>query len=307
MTFESSSLMQQKEYIQKMEQFLIQYLSAKTRDSYVEKSAAGLWETYLAGVRLYNIPDSVLPEFLKQNMTLIQLKDAFSRELNDDNALRLSISNQMSSLRNFIYSGGTKITGLKAGNPEDRESKFPIDSKHRLTPDQPEHPENNSAKETLKMTDTSKYQIFIVHGRDEAARESVARFVEKLGLRAVILHEQSASGRTIIEKFEDCSSGVNFVIALWTPDDEGRLKGESPDADKGWENRARQNVIFETGYLMGKLGRKNIAILLKKGCARPSDLDGLNYIEMDNGDGWKMYLAREMKSAGLPCDLNLLC
>jgi len=58
---------------------------------------------------------------------------------------------------------------------------------------------------------------------------------------------------------------------------------------------------------MGKLGRKNIAILLKKGCARPSDLDGLNYIEMDNGDGWKMYLAREMKSAGLPCDLNLLC
>lgn len=43
-------------------------------------------------------------------------------------------------------------------------------------------------------------KVFIVHGHDEAVKESVARFLEKCGFEAIILHEQADGGRTIIEK-----------------------------------------------------------------------------------------------------------
>ena len=84
--------------------------------------------------------------------------------------------------------------------------------------------------------------VFVVHGRDNAAKESVARFLEKLGLHPIILHEHADRGRTVIEKFE-AHSNVGFVVVLLTPDDEGRLR----DSEE-LELRARQNVIFELGF-----------------------------------------------------------
>jgi hypothetical protein len=67
--------------------------------------------------------------------------------------------------------------------------------------------------------------IFLVHGRDDAMKESVARFLEKLDLHTVILHEQPNMGRTVIEKFE-AHSDVGFAVVLLTPDDVGGLASE---------------------------------------------------------------------------------
>jgi predicted nucleotide-binding protein len=74
-----------------------------------------------------------------------------------------------------------------------------------------------------KMTEvreplTASREVFIVHGHAEGPRESVARFVERLGLRPIILHEQASEGRTIIEKIER-HSGVGYVVVLLTGDD----------------------------------------------------------------------------------------
>jgi CAP12/Pycsar effector protein, TIR domain len=63
-------------------------------------------------------------------------------------------------------------------------------------------------------------EVFIVHGHDELAKQTVARFIEKLDLRAIVLHEQTSQGRTIIEKFESFSN-VGFAVILLTPDDVG--------------------------------------------------------------------------------------
>ena len=43
--------------------------------------------------------------------------------------------------------------------------------------------------------------VFVVHGHDEASKESVSRFIERLGLRATILWKQPNAGRTIIGEF----------------------------------------------------------------------------------------------------------
>lgn len=152
---------------------------------------------------------------------------------------------------------------------------------------------------TVSPRSTLKRNIFIVHGHDEAAKETVARFIEKLGLKAIILHEQPNIGRTIIEKFEDHSANVDFAIVLLTPDDFG-ASNKAPDDRK---LRARQNVIFELGYFIGKLGRKCVCALYKKGVEIPTDMSGVLFVLMDS-DSWKFELAKELKEAEFDIDMN---
>ena len=144
-----------------------------------------------------------------------------------------------------------------------------------------------------------KSKVFIVHGHDEAARLAVARFVEKIHLEAIILSEQASAGNTIIEKIE-ANSNVGFGIVLYTPCDLGRSKEEKDQL----KPRARQNVVFEHGYLIGKIGRENVCALVKGDIETPNDIAGVVYIKMDQGDGWKLDVAKEMKKSGYEVDLN---
>lgn len=154
-------------------------------------------------------------------------------------------------------------------------------------------------KQVLPQENKIKNKVFIVHGRDEELKEKVARFVEKLGLEAIILQEQANQGRTIIEKFEENSSEIGYAIVLYTPCDKGCLKEEND-----LKPRARQNVVFEHGYFIGKLGRERVCALVKDEIEIPSDLLGMVYISCS--DSWKLMLAAEMKKVGLPIDMNQL-
>ncbi len=145
-------------------------------------------------------------------------------------------------------------------------------------------------------------EVFIVHGRDEGAKESVKGFIKDLDLVPIILHEQPNAGRTIIEKLEDESIIVSFAIVLLTPDDIGYPKDRTNES----KPRARQNVIFELGYFIGKLGRSKVCALYKEGVEIPSDFKGVVYLLMGSGDGWKLELGREIKNAGIEIDLNML-
>ncbi len=148
----------------------------------------------------------------------------------------------------------------------------------------------------------SNKKVFIVHGHDKMAKMEVARFIEKFGLEAIILHEQPNSGKTIIEKIE-ANSDVQYAVVLYTPCDMGRAKEEGVDEEK---ERARQNVVFEHGYLIGKLGRDKVSALVKGDIEKPGDISGVVYISMDDAGAWKTELAREMKSTGLEVDMNKL-
>ena len=152
------------------------------------------------------------------------------------------------------------------------------------------------------MDEKVSQKVFIVHGHDEAAKSAVARFVERLGLDAVILDEQPSEGLTIIEKFEKHAGSANFAIVLITPDDIGASIEKKDDL----KLRARQNVIFELGYFFHALGRKGVCTLYKKGVELPSDIYGVVYVLMDEFDAWQLPLTREMKVAGLSVDANKL-
>jgi hypothetical protein len=141
-------------------------------------------------------------------------------------------------------------------------------------------------------------RVFIVHGHDVELKETTARFLHKLGLSPIILHEQPNSGNTIIEKFES-HADVIFAIVLLTPDDVGAAKDQAQQLKK----RARQNVVFEFGYFIGHLGRNRVCALYHEGVELPSDYSGVLYIRVDSEGAWRTKLAQELVQAGLPIEL----
>ena len=147
----------------------------------------------------------------------------------------------------------------------------------------------------------SSKQVFVVHGRDEGAKQTVARFLESLELKPVILQEQPNAGRTIIEKFEDYAQ-VGFAVILCTPDDVGALAAERDNL----KSRPRQNVVLEWGFFLGRIGRGRVCALIKGDVEIPSDYSGVVYVKMDESPGWQFELVKELYNAGLPVDANRL-
>jgi predicted nucleotide-binding protein len=142
--------------------------------------------------------------------------------------------------------------------------------------------------------------IFIVHGSDTLRAESVARTVTQVtGRQTIILREQASLGQTLIEKFEQHAARASYAIIVLTPDDEGGRKGQHSRNPRG-----RQNVILEMGYFYGVLGRSRVSILLYPGVERPSDMDGLVYINFDDDGAWKSQLFRELAHAHIQVDVS---
>ena len=126
-------------------------------------------------------------------------------------------------------------------------------------------------------------------------RQSIARTLERQGIEPIILAEQANLGATIIEKFEKYSD-VSAAICLFTDDDLGKASKED-----SLRHRARQNVVFEAGYFIGKLGRENVVLLANSNIEMPSDLSGVVYT---NNSMWEMQVLKELREMGFLVDLN---
>lgn len=141
----------------------------------------------------------------------------------------------------------------------------------------------------------SNNKIFIVHGRNEGVRDTVELLLRRIGLEPIILAEQANRGMTIIEKIES-NSDVAFSVVVYTGCDEGKLKEESD-----LHPRARQNVVFEHGYMVAKLGRDKVVALTESGVEQPGDLAGVVYISLSEKD-WKIRMLKELEAGGLQID-----
>lgn len=149
---------------------------------------------------------------------------------------------------------------------------------------------------------TASSSVFVVHGQDEELKQSVARTIERLGLDPVILHEKPNKGRTIIEKFDDYSK-VGFAVVLLSADDVARAKDGADDS-----YRARQNVIFELGFFLGRLGRERVAAIYRphEKFEMPSDYSGVLFIEYDAEGSWRYKLAKELKACGYVINVDAI-
>lgn len=167
----------------------------------------------------------------------------------------------------------------------------PVTQKNGLGP---EEVMNQSWPQQPSTVARNKRKVFIVHGRDNETKQEVARFVEQLGLESIILHEQASVGLTIIEKIERYANEADFALVLYTPCDRGRGAHETSIPAR---QRARQNVVFEHGYLMAKLGRENVCALVKGEIETPNDISGVVYVSLNDGS-WKAEVAKELVACG---------
>lgn len=156
------------------------------------------------------------------------------------------------------------------------------------------------AEETLFQLSTTPHnydQIFVVHGHDGEIKQEIARLLEKQSIVPIILNEQANQGKTIIEKLEKYSD-VSAAVILMTNDDTGKEKNETES-----KPRARQNVVFEAGYFMGKLGRDRVVLIAEEKNEIPSDLHGMVYTDKRN---WQFDFCKELKAMGFSIDMNKL-
>ncbi|AWT19713.1 TIR domain-containing protein [Klebsiella grimontii] len=240
-------------------------------ESFLEKSAQS--RSPMAGSASLNWPDDPREELGLTLLLILKLG------ADPSYAIQFSI--------NFFHSGKKIISNIHALTgqliiPFIRDYKNYIQSK--------------GIPQTMLMPPLSK-KVFIVHGHDEGSREKVARFLERIGLEAIILHEQANRGRTVIEKVIEYGN-VGFAVVLLTPDDEGCVKGGT------LEPRARQNVLLELGFFIGHLGRDKVCALKKGAVDIPSDFAGVVWEHMDDNNGWKQSLSRELEAAGHTIDWN---
>jgi predicted nucleotide-binding protein len=142
--------------------------------------------------------------------------------------------------------------------------------------------------------------VFVVHGHDHASRDTVELFLRRVGMNPIILAERPSRGNTVIEKIE--REGVcNFAVVLLTPDD----KGGPVDADPStYRERARQNVLLELGFFIGRIGRDKVCALYKGDVEIPSDYSGVVWVRLDEAGGWKRELGKELEAVGLPVELS---
>ena len=145
-------------------------------------------------------------------------------------------------------------------------------------------------------------KVFLVHGHDKSPRHAVEAYLRKIGLDPIVLSDKPSASQTIIEKLESFDD-VDFAIIILTPDDQGGSK-RTPDV---LQPRARQNVILELGYFIGRLGRPYTAALLVGDMEFPSDVRGVAYIQFsDENDEWKNLLLRELRNAQMPVNLDAI-
>jgi predicted nucleotide-binding protein len=151
-----------------------------------------------------------------------------------------------------------------------------------------------------------KKKVFVVYGHDQVARDQLEAMLRRWGLEPLILDQLPTEGQTVIEKLESAMKEVDFGVVLATPDDEGHRSGHVDE--KAF--RARQNVVLEMGMLLAKLGRENVAILLKtqEKMERPSDITGLIYIPFSDNIAKEagVSLAKAMDSRGYKIDIAKL-
>lgn len=167
---------------------------------------------------------------------------------------------------------------------------------------------NKEAVEALLKTPmavSNNRKVFVVYGHDINARTQLEAMLRRWDIEPLIIDQLVSSGNTIIEKLEEYTDKVDFGIVLATPDDVGYAK-ECEDKKK---YRVRQNVVFELGMLLAKVGRSKVAILLSQAenMEKPSDIDGLIYIPFkDNVEETKVSLAKEMQRNGYSLDIGKL-
>ena len=143
--------------------------------------------------------------------------------------------------------------------------------------------------------------IFVVHGELQTAVNTIQSFMEDLQIQLQQMPAAPEKGKGLVNSLEK-NPDASFALVLLNHDDAVALKRSAADASAG----VRSGIVFQLGYFVGRLGLKRVCVLYTGGAETFVSDHGIQFLPMDNGNGWQLLLARHLKRAGIEIDLNKL-
>jgi predicted nucleotide-binding protein len=156
-------------------------------------------------------------------------------------------------------------------------------------------------KSTISALRNLSRRIIVVCGADDEMKQALTEALTKLSLIPLVMCEEPSQGKKIVENFNRDYADVTFAVVLLSPDDFAYAKNEAATKRK---LRPQQDVVFELGFLLGKLGKGNVLIFFRE-CQNfeiPTDFEGIKVTAFDDRDSWKLALIREVSNCGLAVD-----
>jgi len=246
----------------------------------------GKLESFLEHLKL--IPEITAEELIEQKLAEESVKEEQTKEIESiEVQLREALTDQLRSPKE-VPKGEPLI-----------EKPLQVEPFKEAPPKREQPTEEPPLPRVLNQSQLRGGNVLLIHGRDEGVKESILEFLEKLELRAIILHEQPDGGKSMMEKSGE-SPDIHFAIILLTPDDLAAPRNKPKER----QTRVSQNVIFEFGYFLSRLGPGRVCALCKEGVEIPSDYPGVVTIPLDSRGGWRLLMAKEIKQADIDIDLN---
>jgi predicted nucleotide-binding protein len=179
-------------------------------------------------------------------------------------------------------------------------------------------PSRRTSRADTKLKRPAKTQqrrgttVFVVHGRDLAARDAIFAFLRSVGLRP--LEWTQALGLTkkgspyVGEVLDAAFREAAAIIVLLTPDDDARLRAaflttRDSKHERELTGQARANVLFEAGMAFGR--NPNSTVLVQLGDIRPfSDVGGRHVLYLSDSPTSRQEFVTKLANAGCNVDTS---
>jgi hypothetical protein len=153
-------------------------------------------------------------------------------------------------------------------------------------------------------------KVFVIHGRNDAARRGVFAFLRSIGLEPIEWSRAIAmtgKGSPYIgEVLNVAFSQAQAVVVLQTPDDVAHLHESLTypgDPDTSPQMQPRPNVLFEAGMALAR--DEDRTVIVELGQIRSfSDIHGRHVVRLNNSVERRQDLATRLRTAGCAVDLG---
>jgi predicted nucleotide-binding protein len=160
--------------------------------------------------------------------------------------------------------------------------------------------------ETSRPAPARARKVLLAHGRDERWAQAVAHLLGQAGSHELTVLDRRAEQRAeLLEDAEEQRAAPRYAVVLLTADDIGGPRLESAE-EPYFAPRARQEVIFEMGFLAAALTPARVCVLYEEGVELPCELGGISHVRLDLAGTWQSKLLMKLRRAGFDYDLNRL-
>ena len=142
----------------------------------------------------------------------------------------------------------------------------------------------------------SQPRIFVVPGTDQLINHDILEFLNSLTAKVVIKDDDRKRGESLLDQLNRCAAN-DFVVFILGAD--FYFYPRTQDAQTA-RLMAAQEIIFQLGYLVAKLGRERMVVLYQESdhFRRPTDYFDIYYVPLASNAVWKIDLAKRMKACG---------